>query len=276
MNKTFFVTALLSICFIAAIAQTPLSEASRRADIPAAWPDCDPKMTDCTKNRLAEFFAANLQLPAEAKAQGAGGVVAMEFVVEKNGLIGEIGALHDPGMGMAMEAKRVIELMKTRKMKWVPAEQDGKKIAYRYMVPVSFNMQMPPKPKATATSTATAPADGVYDVVDVRPQFAGCQESTDTIDCTFKKMLSHIKTNIQYPEEAFKQKVSGQVVVEFVIDKDGMVKNPSIVQGIGAGCDQEALRLVSSMPAFTPGTIADEAVPVRMKLPIYFLMPKTE
>ena len=80
-------------------AQTMLSEAPRRADVSPAWPGCDPNMPECTKSRLADFFAANIQLPAEAKEKGAGGVVAMEFVVEKSGLIGEIGAMHDPLFG---------------------------------------------------------------------------------------------------------------------------------------------------------------------------------
>jgi protein TonB len=166
--------------------------------------------------------------------------------------------------------------MKTRKMKWVPAEQGGKKTAYRYIVPVSFNTPAPAKEKPVAKAVTAAPTDGIYDVVDVRPQFAGCENSTDTIDCTFRKMLAHIKSNMQYPEDAIKHSVHGQVMVEFVVGEDGMVKNVSLVQGIGAGCDQEAMRLVSSMPAFTPGTLAGKAVPVRMKLPIYFQLPKKE
>jgi TonB family protein len=274
MNKSFFTTALLSISFAAVIAQTPLSVAPRRADVSAAWPGCDPKMPDCTKSRLQDFIAANLQLPPEAEAAGAGGVVVMEFVVEKNGLIGEIGAMHDPGMGMVMEAKRVIELMKTRKMKWIPAEDGGKKIAFRYIVPVGFNLESPPKETKQEVVTTAVPADGIYDVVDVRPLYEGCEASTDTIDCTFKKMNMHIRANQKYPDEAVKLKVHGQVMVQFVIDTNGAVINPSILEGIGVGCDEEALRLVSTMPRFTPAMVGGVAVPYRMKLPVYFLLPK--
>lgn len=255
--------------------QTALSDAPRRAEISAAWPGCDPKMPDCTKSRLEDFFDANLQIPPEAKSEGAGGVVVMEFVIEKTGLIGEIGAMHDPGMGLVAEATRVIELMKTRKMKWTPAEEGGKRIPFRYIIPVSFDLPAPKK-VAPEVKQAPLPVDGIYDVVDQMPQYAGCTSSDqDTVDCTFKKMLHHIKTELNYPEEALKLRVSGQVVVEFIVDADGSVKQPSIIKGIGAGCDEEALRVISAMPAWTPGTLQGQPVPVRMKVPFFFQLPKT-
>lgn len=255
-------------------AQTPLDEAVRKADVPPAWPGCDPKMSDCTKSRMADFIAANLQIPAEAKAHGAGGVVMMEFVVEKTGSIGEIKPLHDPGLGLGAEATRVITLMKTKKIKWVPAEEDGKKIAFRYTAPVSFNLPMAPKEKTLAPMPTEDPSQ-IYEIVEVMPRFAGCEQATnDSIDCTFTKVVSYIKTNLKYPEEAIKNKAQGQVVAEFVVDKTGMVTDPRIKQGIGFGCDEEALRLVKAMPAWSPGMQNGQPVAVRMKLPIVFQIPK--
>ncbi len=258
------------------MAQTPLSEAPRKADVSPAWPGCDPKLTDCTKSRLTDFIVANLQIPPDAKNASAGGVVVMEFVVEKTGLIGEIRPMHDPGLGLGTEATRVIELMKTRKMKWVPAEEDGKKIAFRYIIPVSFNLPEKPKEKVEVQS-APPPADGIYDIVEVMPRFAGCQAAaSDSNDCTFRKMVAHLKSNLAYPEEAAKLKIHGQVIVQFVIDETGKVTRPSILQGIGAGCDDEALRVVSLMPDWIPGMQNGVPVPVRMKMPIYFQAPKAE
>jgi len=256
-------------------AQTPLDEAVRRADVSPAWPGCDAKLSDCTKSRMADFIAANLQIPPDAKAQGAGGVVMMEFVVEKNGTIGEIRPIHDPGLGLGAEATRVIELMKTKKIKWVPAEEAGKKVAFRYTVPVSFNLPTPAveKPK-TVTPVATDP-NQIYDIVEVMPRYAGCETAvTDSVDCTFMKVVSHIKSNLKYPEEAVKNKVQGQVVAEFVIDEKGAVTNPVITQGIGSGCDEEALRIITSMPAWVPGTQDGQPVKVKMRLPIAFKLTK--
>lgn len=256
-------------------AQTTLDEAVRRADISPAWPGCDAKLTDCTKSRMADFIAANLQIPPDAKAQGAGGVVMMEFVVEKNGNIGEVKPLHDPGLGLGTEATRVINLMKTKKIKWSPAENDGKKVTFRYTVPVSFNLNLPATDKTKPSKESTDHSNQVFDIVDIMPQYAGCEAAVnDSIDCSFLKVVSHIKANLKYPEEALKNKVQGQVVAEFVIDTNGAVINPVIKQGLGSGCDEEALRVISLMPAWIPGKQDGQNVKVRMKLPIVFQISK--
>jgi protein TonB len=279
MNMTrtiyYFIAVLISFSASSMAAQTPLAEAVRKADIPPAWPDCEPKLTDCTKSRLGEFIAANLQIPPDAKAQGAGGVVMMEFVVEKNGTIGEAKPVHDPGLGLGTEALRVINLMKTKKIKWTPAEENGKKVAFRYTVPVSFNLNIPSAPRQTAPESAPMPADGIYNVADVMPTFAGCQGVVnDSIDCTFTKVVNHIKTNLKYPEEAVKHKVEGQVVTEFVVDTTGEITNAVIKKGLGHGCDEEALRVLMLMHNWNPGQIDGKPVKVRMVLPIVFQLPK--
>jgi TonB family protein len=256
-------------------AQTPLNEAPRKADVSPAWPDCDPKLPDCTKSRMADFIAANLQIPPEAKSQSAGGVVVMEFVVEKNGTIGEVRSLHDPGFGLGAEATRVINLMKTKKIKWTPAEEDGKKIAFRYVTPVSFNLTMPPAEKSKATETGKVLPGHIYDIAEVMPRYAGCDPAnTDSLDCTFMKVVSHIKSNIKYPEEALKGRIQGQVVIDFVIDSAGLITSPIVSQGLGFGCDQEALRVLDLMPAWTPGMQDGKPVAVRMKIPFFFQLPK--
>ena len=272
-------TLLLSLIFSAlatfSTAQTTLDEAVRRADISPAWPGCDAKLTDCTKSRMADFIAANLQIPPDAKAQGAGGVVMMEFVIEKNGNIGEVKPLHDPGLGLGTEATSVINLMKTKKIKWTPAENDGKKVPFRYTVPVSFNLNLPAGDKTKPTAGTTDFSNQILDIAEVMPQYAGCEAAVnDSIDCTFLKVVSHIKANLKYPEEAQKNKVQGQVVVEFVIDTNGAVINPVIKKGIGSGCDEEALRVVSLMPAWIPGKQDGQNVKVRMILPVVFQISK--
>jgi len=272
---SFLLALILSLSGSSLLAQTPLAEAVRKADVPPAWPACEPKLTDCTKTRLAEFIAANLQMPPEAKAQGAGGVVMMEFVVEKNGSIGEVKPVHDPGLGLGTEATRVIDLMKTKKIKWTPAEENGKKVAFRYTVPVSFNLNIPNATKSTGMAAPLLSPDEIYNVAEVMPRYAGCTDAVkDSIDCTFTKVVSHIKSNLKYPEEAVKNKIQGQVVTEFVVDTNGAITNPTIKKGIGSGCDEEALRVLLLMPNWTPGMQDGHPVKVRMVLPFVFQLPK--
>ncbi len=277
ISTLFILTFILLGTFssIPVNAQTPIAEAVRRADEPPSWPNCDPLVPDCTKSRMADFIAANLQIPLEAKAENAGGLVMMEFVVEKNGSVGEVKAVHDPGLGLGEEATRVINLMKTKKIKWEPAIIDGKRVAYRYTVPVSFNLNMPPKPEANTQITTPKNDNTVYDVVEEMPRYTGCTKPVEgTDECTFSKVVSFIKTNLKYPEEALTKKVDGQVVATFVIDTNGAVINPVITQGLGYGCDAEVLRILSLMPAWIPGRQDGQAVKVSMTLPVMFQLPK--
>lgn len=271
MNKNFLLACLTLLAF-GMNAQTPFEETVRRADISPAWPGCEPKLTDCTKERLGEFLKANLQMPSEAKSDEVGGTVMMEFVVEKNGNIGLVRPVQDPGKGFGREATRVLELMKEKKIKWTPAEKDGKKIAFRYTVPVSFNMAAPPKDKTTASPGSKAPE--YYEVVDVMPRFAGCP--ADSADCTFKSILTHVKSTMKYPEEAMKNNIQGQVMTTFIVDAQGNVTRAAVEKGIGHGCDEEALRVVTLMPKFEPGLLAGKPVAVKMALPFQFQIPKKD
>ena len=74
---------------------------------------------------------------------------------------------------------------------------------------------------------------------------------------------------IQYPEIARKASVEGRVIVQFVVNEQGNVEDVVVARGIGAGCDEEAVRVVSEAK-FTPGMQDGKAVPVRMTLPITF------
>ncbi|MEP6646034.1 MAG: energy transducer TonB [Saprospiraceae bacterium] len=277
-RHTLLFAFLLSLVHFAASAQTPMNEAVRTADLMPSLPGCEPKMIDeCSKSKLTAFINSNIKTPEAAKAQGAGGLVMVEFVVEKNGKIGEVKALHDPGFGLGDEAVRVIKSMNDKKMTWIPARDKGKKVAYRYMTPVAFNLSAPPKelPKKAPVADKGSGSPKIYDVVDVMPQYAGCaQHANDTIDCTFMSMLKHIQTNLKYPEEARTMMIQGPVVVDFVIDSSGKVTAPVVTSGLGHGTDEEALRVVSLMPAWTPGVLEGKHVAVKMTMPILFQIPK--
>ena len=93
--------------------------------------------------------------------------------------------------------------------------------------------------------------------------------------------LPDIQKSISYPEIAKKAGVSGTVFVQFVVDVDGSVVvekdaegkiiNPQVVRGIGAGCDEEAVRAVRQAK-FTPGKQRGKPVKVKMSLPIRFVL----
>ena len=84
------------------------------------------------------------------------------------------------------------------------------------------------------------------------------------------KLLEYIQNNLEYPKTARKNDIQGRVFVGFVIEEDGSVSDVKILRGIGYGCDEEAIRLVSSLPKFKPGKQRGKPVRVQYTLPIVF------
>ncbi len=77
---------------------------------------------------------------------------------------------------------------------------------------------------------------------------------------------------VDYPEEALQKEVEGVVIVQFIVGERGDVIKPRVVQGLGFGCDEEAIKAVRRL-SFKPGTQNGKPVPVNYTLPVYFILP---
>ena len=80
----------------------------------------------------------------------------------------------------------------------------------------------------------------------------------------------YIGKKLKYPAQARRMGIEGKVFVEFVVDKDGTITNVKAIKGIGAGCDEEAIRVIQASPKWNPGKQRGRPVKVRMILPITF------
>ncbi len=80
----------------------------------------------------------------------------------------------------------------------------------------------------------------------------------------------YVSKNIDYPHTALRMGVSGKVFVQFVVNTDGSLTDFVVVKGIGAGCDEEAVRVLKGSPQWTPGKQRGKNVRVRMVIPIIF------
>ncbi|PWJ43051.1 energy transducer TonB [Sediminitomix flava] len=89
-----------------------------------------------------------------------------------------------------------------------------------------------------------------------------------------RAFLGWIAKNIAYPTQARRMGVEGKVYVHFVVDKTGALTDVRIARGIGAGCDEEAIRVVKKAPKWTPGRQRGKAVKQRIILPVNFMMAK--
>lgn len=79
-----------------------------------------------------------------------------------------------------------------------------------------------------------------------------------------------ISKNMVYPAMARRMDIQGKVFVEFIVERDGTLTNVRTLKGIGAGCDEEAVRVVSIAPKWNPGKQRGRAVRQKMVLPINF------
>ena len=80
----------------------------------------------------------------------------------------------------------------------------------------------------------------------------------------------YVQKKMKYPAQARRMGIEGRVFVEFVVNKDGTISDVKSIRGIGAGCDEEAVRVLQSAPPWNPGKQRGKAVKQRMVLPIIF------
>jgi TonB family protein len=84
-----------------------------------------------------------------------------------------------------------------------------------------------------------------------------------------------VQAKVKYPQAAIRAGIEGRVTVQFIVDKNGNVVDPKVIRGIGGGCDEEALRVVSQAK-FKPGVQRGRNVEVQMSLPVLFRLNNSE
>jgi TonB family protein len=118
-----------------------------------------------------------------------------------------------------------------------------------------------PAPVPMASGVMEADNTGVYSNVEYIPSFPGGN----------KGLQAFFDKNIQYPEDASAEGVDGMVSVTFVVDETGRLSSPTTGgQKLGYGLEEEALRVVSVMPNWTPGKLKGKNVKTRYTLPVRF------
>lgn len=100
----------------------------------------------------------------------------------------------------------------------------------------------------------------VFQIVEEMPAFPGGED----------KLMEYIVQNLQYPQDALEAGIQGRVFVGFVVETDGSISNVKTLRGVGGGCDEEAERVVKSMPKWKPGRHHDKIVRVSYMVPVNF------
>lgn len=117
--------------------------------------------------------------------------------------------------------------------------------------------------KIILSDPAQSPSENqIFAVVEKMPEYVG----------GFPELGNFLSQNLKYPAEAREKKAQGTVFVEFVVQADGTIDMAKVLKGPGLGMDEEALRVVKSMPKWTPGMQSGRTVAVRYVLPVKFAL----
>ncbi len=104
------------------------------------------------------------------------------------------------------------------------------------------------------------PIDRPYIVTDVRAEFPGGDQA----------LFNLLAKEIVYPDIALQNGIEGKVHVRFVVGRDGSTSSIEIIRGIGGGCEEEAVRVLSNLPQWKPGLVDGKKVDSYFYLPVNF------
>jgi protein TonB len=108
----------------------------------------------------------------------------------------------------------------------------------------------------------SVPEQHIFMVVEQMPSFPGGMAA----------LMKYLATHIKYPELAKESGIQGRVFINFVVEPDGSISHVKVLRGIGGGCDEEAVRVVKSMPKWIPGKQRGKPVRVSFNLPVKFTL----
>jgi TonB family protein len=116
------------------------------------------------------------------------------------------------------------------------------------------------KPVDMPNGMAVDAGEDAFDVVEQMPEFPGGP----------KALMEYLMKNVSYPKSAFDANIQGRVLAQFVVDKEGTVRGAHVVKSVDPALDNEALRVINSMPKWTPGRQNGKLVNVKYTIPVTF------
>ncbi len=213
---------------------------------------------------LLKHIAENTSYPKEAKDQNISGRVIIRFMVREDGSVSDFTVLKGVDPLLDNEALRVMNTIPN----FEPGKQNGVAVPVWYMVPITFALadksgaSLPPPPPPPPAPGSDEP----FVVVEEMPLFPGGDAA----------LLQYLADNLRYPARTGENIIDGRVIVRFCVNTTGSVDRITVLRGVDQELDAEAVRVVSSLPAFRPGKQNGIAVPVWYMVPVNFTPTETK
>jgi len=143
----------------------------------------------------------------------------------------------------------------------VPDEQEIKEeIKFVFDIEVTEDTKMQAMPIIEQQPVVEENLDQIFTIVEVSASPKN----------GLNEFYKSIGEQIKYPAQARRMNVEGKVFVQFVVGRDGKLDDVTVIKGIGAGCDEEAVRIIQNSPPWNPGKQRGKPVKQKMVLPIIF------
>jgi hypothetical protein len=198
-------------------------------------------------DEFIKCISTNIELPKTTEFKG--GKIISTFVVNIDGSIEDVKILRDAGFETGIEVKRLLLLCN----KWNAGEINGNKVRILYTLPITFPAYEPevieniePDDKGEVFQATQ---------IDVIPQFPGGIE----------EFYKFIGKNFRISGD---ERLSGKILIRFIVEKDGSVNHITILKDVGFGSGDEAIRVIKLMPKWIPAKKDGNNVRCIYQLPI--------
>ena len=240
---------------------------------------CDPKWVDMVfADKNKEYGAYKLRKTVSQRNIKAlaillcaaflgGGYLAYQIKKHNDDLAAQAEYAAKMELAALEQAKKEQAERKKQQKKEEPKKIEPEKVVPETRATVKFTApvikddkdvkeEMPPMVKMNKETKAVGVENKVFTVAEVMP--------------SFPNVNAWLASHIQYPAVAAENGVQGRVIVKFVVGRDGSVSQAQIVRGVDQALDREALRVVNSMPKWSPGMNNGQPANVWFTLPITF------
>ena len=201
---------------------------------------------------MMRYIGENLQYPEVALNNGTQGKCVLQFVVTETGDVGEVKVLRSVSPECDAEATRVV-----RTLKFTPGTVDGKPVNVWLTLPVTFKLEAAPAPPQEV-------ADSVQACVNEKmPEFPGGEGA----------LMNYIATHLSPSNEAIETAKGNRCVVQFLVTKTGDIGDVRVLLSVSPLFDREVIRMIRTLPKFTPGMMNGVTVEAWYTLPVTIMMP---
>lgn len=195
--------------------------------------------------------------------------IAARCIVEKDGTVSDVRIIESVNEAVDADAVRLIRSasikpLESSAVSW-PKEEPVRSLIYVYVsYPEGLKAKLVEKEKALEEATVVHKESKVYSIneVDTPPSFQGGRPAID----------KYLKSHIHYPPQASENGIQGKVTVKCIVRSDGKIDEVSVMRGKSPDLDNEAIRVVKSLPKFSPATKNNEPVDVEYTIVVPFVL----